>query len=362
MTKPILWGILGTGKVAQDFAQGLQSLPDAKLLAIASRNQITAEKFGQQFNVSKIYASYELLVNDPDIDVVYIATPQERHKQDCLLCLQAGKPILCEKPFMLNAQDAEEVINLAREKGLFCMEAMWMRFMPLVQRVKQLVDQGEIGKVRFLKADFGYPVNFDPQSRFFSQPGGGALLDRGVYLLSLAFYLLGEPDSLTSQASLIENGIDEQSSLILNYAQGQQALLFSTLKTYMTNEAIVIGDRGKIQLGNPFYRPYQISITTYPKVSVTNTNSVQKTSSKKRFIETLKQNSFIQFLLLNLKDFLAKKRSKTIFSTYEGNGYNYEAAEVMKCLRNGKLESSIMPLDETLKIMKLMDIARSQWH
>jgi predicted dehydrogenase len=360
MSKIIRWGILGTGRIAQDFAKGLQYLPDAQLCAIGSRNLATAEQFGKQFNVPKTYANYESLVNDPNIDIVYIATPQERHKQDCLLCLNAGKPILCEKPFMLNAQDAREVITLAREKGLFCMEAMWMRFMPLVQKVKFLIDQGEIGTIRFLTADFGYPVPFDPKSRFFTQPGGGALGDRGIYLLSLAFYLLGEPDSVTSQALFGETGVDEQSSFILNYAQGQQALLFSTLKTYTTNEAMIIGDRGKIKLADPFYRPYQFSITKYPGIIAPGVD--QKTLSKKKFIDTLKQNPLIQGFLIKLKNFLAEKKSKKIFSPPKGNGYHYEAVEVMQCLRNGQLESQIMPLDETVKIMEWMDKIREQWH
>jgi len=360
MSKIIRWGILGTGRIAQDFAKGLQSLPDAKLWAIGSRNLATAEQFGHQFNIPKTYANYESLVNDPDIDIVYIATPQERHKQDCLLCLNAGKPILCEKPFMLNAQEAREVITLAREKRLFCMEAMWMRFMPLVQKVKDLINQGEIGKIRFLTADFGYPVPFDPQSRFFSQTGGGALGDRGIYLLSLAFYLLGEPTSVTSQALFGETGVDEQSSFILSYAQGQQALLFSTLKTYTTNEAMIIGDRGKIKLADPFYRPYQISLTKYPDVITTGVE--QKTHSQKKFIDTLKQNSLIQSFLIKLKNFLAQKATQTIFSPPQGNGYQYEAIEVMQCLRNSQLESQIMPLDETMKIMEWMDKIRDQWH
>lgn len=360
MSKIIRWGILGTGRIAQDFAKGLQSLPDAKLWAIGSRNLATAEQFGHQFNIPKTYANYESLVNDPAIDIVYIATPQERHKQDCLLCLNAGKPILCEKPFMLNAQEAREVITLAHEKRLFCMEAMWMRFMPLVQKVKDLIDQGEIGKIRFLTADFGYPVPFDPQSRFFSQPGGGALGDRGIYLLSLAFYLLGEPTSVTSQALFGETGVDEQSSFILNYAQGQQALLFSTLKTYTTNEAMIIGDRGKIKLADPFYRPYQISLTKYPDIITTGVE--QKTHSQKKFIDTLKQNSLIQSFLIKLKNFLAQKATQTIFSPPQGNGYQYEAIEVMQCLRNSQLESQIMPLDETMKIMEWMDKIRDQWH
>jgi len=360
MSKIIRWGILGTGRIAQDFAQGLQSLPDAKLWAVGSRHLATAEQFGYQFNIPKTYANYESLVNDPDIDVVYIATPQERHKQDCLLCLNAGKPILCEKPFMLNAKDAREVITLAREKHLFCMEAMWMRFMPLVQKVKVLIDQGEIGTIRFLTADFGYPVPFDPKSRFFTQPGGGALYDRGIYLLSLAFYLLGEPNSVTSQALFGETGVDEQSSFILNYAQGQQALLFSTLKTYTTNEAIIIGDRGKIKLADPFYRPYQFSLTKYPDVIPTSID--QKIRSKKKFIDTLKQNPLIQGFLIKLKNFLVEKKSKKVFSPPKGNGYHYEAIEVMQCLRNGQLESQIIPLDETVKILEWMDKIRDQWH
>lgn len=353
----IRWGILGTGRIAQLFAQGLKVVPEAELLGVGSRNLTTAERFAGQFKVPRAYSSYEALVNDSDIDVVYVATPQERHKQDCLLCLNGGKAILCEKPFTLNAQEATEVIALARQKQLFCMEAMWMRFMPLVQRVKCLIDQGEIGTLRCLIADFGYPTPFDPKNRFFAPPGGGALLDRGVYLLSLAFYFLGEPDSIVSQGSFAETGVDEQCSLILNYNQGQQAVLFATLKTYTTNEATIIGDRGKIKLADPFYRPHQFSITPFPQTLPSEGNSFP--SFKQKLLDTVKQNYLVQSGYLRVKTYLASRRSQTTVETFRGNGYNFEAEEVINCLKKGQLESKIMPLDETLKIMKKLDLIRS---
>ena len=223
--KRIRWGILGTGWMARHFASGLQFLPEAKLLAVGSRSLGRAQEFARQFNLPFAHGDHAALANNSEVDVVYIATPNNKHKEDCFLCLNAGKAILCEKPFAINATESREIIALARQKGLFCMEAMWMRFMPLGQKVKELVEQGTIGDICMMSADFGYPVEFSPENRFFNpQLGGGALLDRGVYGLSLAFQLLGAPSGIASQASIGKSGVDEQMATILSYPQGALAL------------------------------------------------------------------------------------------------------------------------------------------
>ncbi|NES83967.1 MAG: Gfo/Idh/MocA family oxidoreductase [Moorea sp. SIO2B7] len=364
MSKIIRWGILGTGYVAREFAQGLRSLPDAQLLAIGSRTLTKAEEFARQLNVPRAYQSYEDLVKDDNIDVVYIATPASRHKDDCILCLEAGKAILCEKPFTLNAQEASEIIALARQKQLFCMEAMWMRFMPLIQKVQSLINSGVIGDIRILMADFGVPTEFNPDNRFFNpQLGGGALLDRGIYCLSLAFQLLGLPSQIVSQASIGETGVDEQSSIILNYPQGKQAILYATLRTYTSNEAVIMGTKGKIRIHEPFCRPNKISIINFP--AIVTTTSSPSFSRKQKMVSYLKQNPLIQRLSIQLKSYISPllgKSAKAIVQPFNGNGYNYEAAEVMRCLRDGELESKIMPLDQTLMIMEAMDTISTQWN
>ncbi|MDJ0844570.1 Gfo/Idh/MocA family protein [Crocosphaera sp.] len=363
MSKTINWGILGTGLIAQDFAQGLNILPDAKLLGIASRSSEKADNFAQKYQVSRSYDSYQALAQDPDIDVVYVATPNYRHKADCLMCLEANKAILCEKPFMLNAKETREVITLAQQKKLFCMEAMWMRFMPLIQKVKSIIEAGTIGEICLLTADFGYRANPDPQQRFYNLDlGGGALLDRTIYPLSLAFYLLGEPQDVVSQGVFSETKIDEQNALILRYPKGQLAVLSATLKAQTSNEVVITGSLGKIRIHSPFYRPLKLSITQLPQPSTSGDSS---SSLKQKIKSALKQNSLLRKLALyaDLYDLpLKRKNTFQIKQIFSGNGYNYEAQEVINCLQTNQLESTIMPLNETLKIMEIMDSIRHQWH
>jgi predicted dehydrogenase len=365
MSKTIRWGILGTGLIAREFAQGLRSVADAQLLAIGSRTLATADECARQLGVPRAYGSYEDLLKDADVDVVYVATPHTRHKEDCLLCLEAGKAVLCEKPFTINAQEAREIIALAKEKQLFCMEAMWMRFMPLMQKVKEMINSGVIGEVRMITADFGYPSAYNPENRFFNlQLGGGALLDRGVYPLSLAFYILGEPAHIVSQAGIGQTGVDEQAAIILSYPQGQLAVLSTTLRGETSNEAAIIGTRGKITIHPPFYRPHKISLKQFPELTAASASSYKSPGLKQKLVSSVKQNSILKRLYLqvdNLSPFMGKQGTN-IFAPYDGNGYNYEAAEVVRCLQNGQKESKIMPLDETLKIMETMDAIRSQWN
>jgi predicted dehydrogenase len=371
-SRTIRWGILGTGYISRAFAEGLQPLPGAQLVAIASRTLSSAQQFAREFGVAKAYGSYEELAQDADVDVVYIGTPNSRHRDDCLLCLGAGKPVLCEKPFALNAREASEVIEFARKQNLFCMEAMWMRFLPLVQRVRQMVQSGAIGEVCTLTAEFGYPAAFDPSSRLFNRElGGGALLDRGVYPLSLAYFLLGEPQSVVSQAAIATTGVDAQSSYLLKYASGQLAMLSASLLTHASNEAVIVGTRGQIRIHAPFYRPHQLSVTTFAAAKSRSGDASEKSakgdrppSFKQKVASSIRRSSVLQRLYLQFGDaFLKQLRqpTKTILEPYDGNGYGYEAAEVMRCLRSGEIESKLMPLDETLSIQKTMDELRRQW-
>jgi predicted dehydrogenase len=320
MADKIHWGIIGTGKIAKAFATGLTVLPEAELAAVGSRTAESAKEFADTFSVPHRHTSYESLANAPDVDVVYVATPNTLHKENSLLCLQAGKAVLCEKPFTINAAEAEIVIQLARRKKVFLMEAMWTRFIPLVGKVRQLLADRVIGDLQILVADLGFWADFDPLHRVFNpQLGGGALLDLGVYSISLASMIFGPPIRITSMAQLGETGVDEQAAVVLGYDQGQLALLYTSLRTDTPAEVILIGTRGRIRIQPPMFRPTKLTLSL-----------------------TGREDSIIEMPL-------------------EGNGYNYQAAEVMNCLKADKLESDIMPLDETLAIMKTMDQIRVQW-
>ena len=360
-SQPIRWGIIGTGFIAGEFARGLEAVADAQLLGVASKKESNAKAFSKIFGIPRFYRSAVELVQDPDIDVVYIGTPNYTHKDLSILCLEAGKPILCEKPFTVNATEAREVIELARRQKLFCMEAMWMRFMPLIQQIKVAIDRGEIGEIKMLSADFGYVVNGNSSSHFHSlEQGGGVLLDRGIYGLSLAYYLLGEPSTIQTQANLLPTGVDEQSTVLLNYERGALAVLSQSLCTESTNRASIAGSQGRIDIDELFIMPEKISVTKFPEATGNSFPSpLASLSTKQKLVAKIKRNSLVRRAYISLSGLLDS--AETTVLPLAGNGYNYEAAEVVKCLRSGQRESQIMPLDETLKIIEAMDFIRSQW-
>ncbi len=319
MVDRIRWGIMGTGWIADQFAAGLALLPAAELVAVGSRTAASAERFGARFGILHRHASYEALVGDPQVDVVYVATPNPMHRSNCLLCLEAGKHVLCEKPFAINATEAEDMIRVARDKNLFLMEAMWSRFLPLMGRVRELLAQGVIGAVQMLSAELCIPFDFDPSDRRYSpELGGGALLDLGVYPIAFASMIMGPPSSVTSSAYLGKTGVDEQTGILLDYDGGRLSSLYCSIRVGSEVEAVLMGTKGRIRL-----HPWWISPTTL----------------------TLSRDGQ-EHLILEMP--------------YEGNGYQFEATEVIECLRSGKLESDLMPLDETLSIARTLDSIRTQ--
>lgn len=314
----INWGILGPGSISTKFAQGLKEVPDARITAVGSRDLDRAKVFADNFNAPNAYGSYEALVADPDVDVIYIGTPHSFHKDHTLLCLNAGKHVLCEKPFAINAAEAQEMVTFAREKKLFLMEAMWSRYLPTLVKVRELIADGAIGDLRMVQADFGFRAGVNPEGRLFKPAlGGGALLDVGIYPLSLAHMVLGTPDRITSMAELGSTGVDEQTAFILGYDSGPIAVLSTAIRTNTPHEATIIGTSGWIKIHSPWW----ISD-----------------------ILTLKTDGQVQM----------------ISCPFVGNGYNYEAVEAGDCIRAGKTESDIMPLDETLALIKIMDQIRAQ--
>jgi predicted dehydrogenase len=317
----IRWGILGTGGIAKKFADGLALLPDARMTAVGSRTQESADAFGAQWKIPHRHGSYAALMNDPDVDVIYVATPHSLHCENALGCLAAGKAVLCEKPFMINARQAEEAIALARKKRIFLMEAMWTRYFPVIEKIRGLLAQGAVGEVRQVQADFGIQPEFDPKSRLFDRAlGGGALLDLGVYPVSLASMVFGEaPKRLVSAAALGSTGVDEQSAAVMEYSAGRLAVISCALRFLSPQDAHIIGTRGRIRIHRPFWCPNAATLTR------------------------------------------AGRADEEISMPYLGNGYAHEAVEVMDCLRKGKLESEAMPLEETLRIMRTLDAIRAPW-
>lgn len=317
--KKIRWGILGTGTIAWKFAQGLAVLPDAEIVAVGSRGWDTAVSFAQQFNIPHTHGSYEALAQDEEVDVVYIATPHVFHMENSLLCLEYGKAVLCEKPFAINKLQGETVFARARQKGLFIMDAMWTAFLPAMVMARKLVEDGVIGEVRLLTADFGYRAEINPKSRTFDLAlGGGALLDVGIYPLALAQMLFGTPLHISSQAHLGETGADEQTAMILGHEGGQLAVLHTAVRTETPHEAIIMGTEGRIKIHSPWWMPARLILT--------------QPGSDEQIIDV----------------------------PFEGNGYHYEAAAVMECLRMGKMEHSLMPWTTTLALLETMDTIRAQ--
>jgi len=348
----IRWGILGTGTAARDFAEGLRYVSGSTLAAIGSRSAEKAEHFARISGAQRACESYEELVTDPAVDVVYIATPHTLHKSHCLLALEAGKAVLCEKPFTVDAREAHEVIATARRRKLFCMEAMWMHFLPGMQKAMELIHGGAIGEPRMLTADFGVPVRFDPNSGVFNAAlVGGAMMDRGVYPLALAWRLFGKPDKVDAMSTLTPAGVDEHSSVMIKYPRGQIAMLSATLTGYAANDAVIIGTEGRITICEPLCRPDRLIISRAPMLQ-----SDKVSTASARLMHRLRSSR----LLRRLRRWLPG-RTKTVHLPYLGNGYNYEAIEVVRCITAGAIESRVWSLDQTAGVMQMLDFIRSRW-
>jgi predicted dehydrogenase len=347
--EPIRWAILGTGAVAEAFAKGLKALPDAELYAVGSRGLDRATAFARAHKVAKAYGAYEECIADPLVDIVYIATPNHRHFEDVRLCLRGGKAVLCEKPFALNAAQAREMVALARSLSLFCMEGMWMRFIPLVRSFRDRVNEGVVGRPVLLTADFGAPTQFDPGNRFFSpELGGGALLDRGIYLVSLAFWLFGKPRSVAAARTEAVTGVEETAAVLFSYRDGPLAVLNTSLSARYGNTAAVYGDLGSITLHDPFYAAEEMSVLLHggprpPQRAV---------SLKSRAVDLIKRLPGAAVLARRLRAAFGAKR---VVQSNAPSAYRYEAAEAMRCLRLGLTESPDMPLDETIHILECLD-------
>jgi predicted dehydrogenase len=316
----IRWGILGTGWIANDFAAALTTMPDAVVQAVGSRTRERAEAFAGKFGIPNRHGSYEALVGDESIDIVHIATPHPFHREHALLALRHGKAVLCEKPFTLNAAEAKTVIDCARDRGLFLMEALWGRFVPGQTKVRELLARNAIGRVQSLTASFASKKEFDSLNRYFNPAlGGGALLDVGVYPLNLASMVFGAPSEVHGVAHIGQTGVDEYMAAVLQYSGGGIATVNASIVNRSPREALIMGSEGYIKIHSTLSNPPAVTLGRHDE-------------------------------------------KEEVFDTrYEGWGFVYEAAEAMRCLRAGLTESPVMPLDETWQIMRTMDTLRGQW-
>ena len=334
MMQKVRWGILSSGYIANLFAEGLTAVTDAEIAAVGARRQADADAFGDRWNVPRRHQGYEALANDPDVDVIYIGTPHPYHYEHTLLCLDAGKHVLIEKPFALNAHQAEEMIARARSRGLFLMEAMWTRFLPAMVQVRRWIAEGAIGEVQLVRANLSFMATFDPRSRLFApELGGGSLLDVGIYPISFASMVLGTPQTISSTAALGPTGTDDRSAYLFGYEGGKTALLSSAVQLGVPVTAEIFGTEGYIQIHQSWINPRVVTL-----------NKPVQPGVQARLI--FEGNLFDQ---------------QTVHAPTVGNGYNYEAIEVGECIRAGKTESSVLPLDESLDIMRTLDTIRAQW-
>jgi predicted dehydrogenase len=249
------WGIIGPGNIANKFAAALQLAGNARLKAVASRDSSRAQAFAAAHGADNSYDDYIKLVADHAIDAVYIATPHGFHAEHSLLCLQHGKAVLCEKPMALNASQVGDMIAASRRHHTFLMEAMWTRFLPLLRQTEELIDSGRIGRIKYIRADFGFLAPYQPSSRLYDlRLGGGSLLDIGIYPLFLCLHLLGKPDEIRAAGHLAASGADETCHALLTYSDGRSAVVSSTLACQTSLTAEIAGTEGSIRIPTPWYK------------------------------------------------------------------------------------------------------------
>jgi Predicted dehydrogenases and related proteins len=321
MSDPIRWGIAGPGFIATLFTRDLARIPDeARIVAVGTSRRGGADAFAAEFGVDRVHESYAALAADPEVEVVYVATPHARHLATAMTAIEAGKHVLIEKPLALNEREAAMLVQAARANGVFLMEAMWTRFLPHIAKIHELIADGALGDIVQVFAEQG--IWFDPEHpehRLYDRAlGGGALLDLGVYAVSFALSLLGAPDRIVSTAALTDTGVDGQTTAILQYDSGAQAITTSTLAAWTRTGAVVAGTKARIELEPRWMMPVPFALIT-------------------------------------------RDGERTDFANdYPGHGLREEAREVARCVRAGLLESPFMPHDFSLLTMRTMDRIREQ--
>lgn len=313
MRKKVNWGIIGLGKIAHKFASDLQRSETSQLYGVASRDLKKAKEFSKKHNAIKHYGSYETLAEDPEIDIIYVATPHVFHFENTMMCLKKSKAVLCEKPMGMNAEEVKHMIEEAKSRNLFLMEGLWTRFIPATEKVIELLEKNVIGELLSMRADFGFKGDYNPESRVYNKKlGGGSLLDIGIYPIYLSLLTLGIPSDIRAMARLTETGVDSFCALSFSYENGAKANLESTIEADTPTEAHIHGSSGSITLHRRFHH-------------------TEKLTCSHNGVETL----------LDIK--------------YKGNGYIHEIEEVNTCLLNRATESSKLPLKTTLDLSILID-------
>jgi dihydrodiol dehydrogenase / D-xylose 1-dehydrogenase (NADP) len=313
------WGIIGTGQIAKKFAIGLQSAPTHTLQAVGSRSAANAAEFGDRFEVPTRHTSYEALVNDPNVDAVYVGTPHPDHVSSAMLAMQAGKAVLCEKPLTVNTAEAKQLIEYSRANNVFLMEAMWPRFQPSYYWIREQIANGVLGDIRLILAEVGWNSTFNPHSRMYApELAGGILLDGGVYPVSFASQFLGTPNDVQSFGTLGQSNVDEQSVISMKYDNGALASIAMTIQANPLMSARICGTEGTLALG----------VYWWPDKATLHLKG--------------KEPEVHEFEII-------------------GNGYQYEAFEVARGVANGWVESPLMTHDESISIMETMDALRVEW-
>lgn len=320
--KKINWGILGCGKIARKFAADLQWIKNAELTAVAARELSTAKKFAAEFPAQHVHGSYETLVRNPEVDVIYVATPHGLHYEHVMLCLQHKKAVLCEKAFALNLRQAQEMIAFAKAQQTFIMEAFWTKFLPHYQVMSKMLEEKKAGQIKYINAEFGFlptppiaPRIYDPSL------GGGSLLDIGIYPVFLALDILGVPDSIEATMTPAPTGVDEQCSIRFGYKSGAMANLFSSFATHLATGADIAGDEGRIRMTHRFHGP---------------------TTTLEFYASTV-----------DTREVIAYEKAK-------GHGYEYETRHVTECIQKGLLESPVLTHQKTLQLMETLDAIRQK--
>lgn len=317
-TKTFKWGILGPGKIAAKFAEDLANVPGAVLYAVASRDPERAEKFANNFNFPVSYGSYEELARDPEIDIIYIATPHVFHCEQTLLCLKNKKAVLCEKPLAIDGEQVQKMIAAAKENKVFLMEAMWTYFLPHYQYLLEMVESNKYGKLLNLKADFGFSAPYLPEKRLYNKSlGGGSLLDVGIYPVFAALSLMGVPEKVTAKGNICETGVDENCVIDFQYNDDGVASLKCAIDETTPTTASLTFEKANVLVNKRFHEPTSIIIEQDGK--------------------------------MNEVHFEVKTR-----------GYNYEAAHVQQMLDEGRIESNFMTFKKSRELIGLLDLIRTR--
>ena len=343
-------GILGTGFMARAITIGAEFVDDLEITAVASRTQSKADEFSKAFRIESSFGSYAELIKSKSADIIYIATPAERHFQDIMVCIDNGKHVLCEKPLALNAEQVEQIAAAAAAKKLFVMEALWTRFIPAVRKSKDLIEAGKVGDIKLMTFEFHKRLEIKAQTATAdSGTGVGALLDLGCYPLSLAQYFKGSPCTIVSATSRYSSGMDSQISAILSYEDGAMAQVSSGYLSDATR-GVISGSKGKIEFLGPLYCPRGLRFTPANIEESAPAGPSGPPSGLKRALLGSSLAHRAKSLISESMD-----SSELLQLPIRGNGYNYELEEVVKCLNLGLQQSPIMPLSDSLESLKTID-------